>query len=207
MSQPIHPPPDTRALQLAAARGVIAAAMRQGRRTPAELAEAQLYAGVLFDPTTAQALVEVGREQAHAEACASHTAQIEELRQAVTVLRLRVAALTSVDELAAADGASCYICGCTEDRPCVGGCHWVPAPRMRDLCSACAAVIPGSPAELATQTAADEWVTCVNPRGCPRRERAARAAVMGWENGLCPQCAAHAADRADFLAAERGERP
>ena len=29
---------------------------------------------------------------------------------------------------------SCRICGCTDDRACKGGCHWID----RDLCSACA---------------------------------------------------------------------
>lgn len=34
--------------------------------------------------------------------------------------------------------ASCRVCGCTDDRDCPGGCHWV----MADLCSACVTVSP-----------------------------------------------------------------
>ncbi|WP_432135836.1 hypothetical protein [Streptomyces sp. bgisy154] len=41
-------------------------------------------------------------------------------------------------------GARCVRCGCTEDRPCEGGCAWVPGYLVVDLCSACA-----TPAELA----------------------------------------------------------
>lgn len=37
------------------------------------------------------------------------------------------------------DVASCRVCGCTDDRACPGGCHWVPDPTMAgDLCSRCA---------------------------------------------------------------------
>lgn len=33
---------------------------------------------------------------------------------------------------------ACRVCGCTEDRPCEGGCCWVPDPLMLgDVCSAC----------------------------------------------------------------------
>ncbi|WP_432156309.1 hypothetical protein [Streptomyces sp. bgisy153] len=47
-------------------------------------------------------------------------------------------------EDAADAGARCVRCGCTEDRPCEGGCAWVPGYLVVDLCSACA-----TPAELA----------------------------------------------------------
>lgn len=33
--------------------------------------------------------------------------------------------------------ARCRVCGCTENAPCPGGCHWVPDPQMGDLCSRC----------------------------------------------------------------------
>lgn len=33
--------------------------------------------------------------------------------------------------------ARCVRCGCTEDAPCEGGCSWVAAAGMVDLCSAC----------------------------------------------------------------------
>lgn len=37
------------------------------------------------------------------------------------------------------EGPSCFICGCTEDAACPGGCCWIedPAGLMRDICSAC----------------------------------------------------------------------
>lgn len=31
---------------------------------------------------------------------------------------------------------ACRVCGCTEDRACAGGCHWLSD--RDDLCSACA---------------------------------------------------------------------
>ncbi|MBF6560506.1 MAG: hypothetical protein IVW56_09465 [Candidatus Binataceae bacterium] len=37
-------------------------------------------------------------------------------------------------ERAAVDDRQCRICGCTDERTCAGGCHWV-AP---GLCSRCA---------------------------------------------------------------------
>jgi hypothetical protein len=40
---------------------------------------------------------------------------------------------------AADDIARCALCDCTEDRPCPGGCAWVPGGGLIDLCSACAA--------------------------------------------------------------------
>lgn len=36
------------------------------------------------------------------------------------------------------DDPACRVCGCTENSPCPGGCHWVPDPHMQgELCSAC----------------------------------------------------------------------
>lgn len=35
------------------------------------------------------------------------------------------------------DGASCRLCGCTEDDACEGGCCWVHDPAGADLCCAC----------------------------------------------------------------------
>lgn len=38
------------------------------------------------------------------------------------------------------DGPACRMCGCTENRACVGGCWWVPdALMLGELCSACQA--------------------------------------------------------------------
>lgn len=42
------------------------------------------------------------------------------------------------------DVARCKRCGCTEDRACQGGCHWIPNPQHIELCSSCA-----TPQELA----------------------------------------------------------
>lgn len=37
------------------------------------------------------------------------------------------------------DVARCRVCGCTEDRACPGGCHWVfDRTGQGDLCSSCA---------------------------------------------------------------------
>jgi hypothetical protein len=40
----------------------------------------------------------------------------------------------------AADGDAprCLYCGCTDERPCPGGCVWVPGPMDGGLCSRCA---------------------------------------------------------------------
>jgi hypothetical protein len=38
----------------------------------------------------------------------------------------------------AEDEARCHRCGCTENTPCAGGCHWVPNAGLVDLCSRCA---------------------------------------------------------------------
>jgi len=32
--------------------------------------------------------------------------------------------------------ASCTVCGCTENDPCTGGCHWVPGLPF-DICDQC----------------------------------------------------------------------
>lgn len=34
------------------------------------------------------------------------------------------------------DAANCAICGCTEDDPCDGGCHWIPGLPF-DICDQC----------------------------------------------------------------------
>jgi hypothetical protein len=35
------------------------------------------------------------------------------------------------------DETVCVICGCTDSRPCLGGCWWVPPAGMGDICSRC----------------------------------------------------------------------
>jgi hypothetical protein len=61
----------------------------------------------------------------------------------ITVLGLRFDAdlpepISDIPE----DEPACSVCGCTEDDPCPGGCHWVPSldPALGDLCSACVGV-------------------------------------------------------------------
>lgn len=44
--------------------------------------------------------------------------------------------MIDVDEI---EEPRCRVCGCTDERPCVGGCYWV----ADDLCSRCAAEIDG----------------------------------------------------------------
>ena len=36
---------------------------------------------------------------------------------------------------------ACLVCGCTQERACLGGCVWVGAPTGVDLCSRCAALV------------------------------------------------------------------
>ncbi len=36
---------------------------------------------------------------------------------------------------------ACLLCGCTQERACLGGCVWVGAPTGVDLCSRCAALV------------------------------------------------------------------
>lgn len=45
----------------------------------------------------------------------------------------------AAEALAALYPGTCAICGCTDERACPGGCHWVPDPgcKDRDICSAC----------------------------------------------------------------------
>lgn len=46
-------------------------------------------------------------------------------------------------ELPDEDGASCVMCGCTDDEACEGGCFWVPDNELnQDLCSACHDQLP-----------------------------------------------------------------
>lgn len=60
--------------------------------------------------------------------------------------RFPVTAAALPEQAAMADLATCRVCGCTEDRPCPGGCWWVSDPMMGDLCSSCPA--EGTPPEV-----------------------------------------------------------
>jgi hypothetical protein len=45
----------------------------------------------------------------------------------------------SVSEASLAGDPACRVCGCTENKPCLGGCCWVEDPKMLgELCSSCA---------------------------------------------------------------------
>lgn len=57
--------PDASPVQAAA--GVITAAMEHGHTAPAEIADAEQAAGILFDPKRAKDIEDAAREQAHAE--------------------------------------------------------------------------------------------------------------------------------------------
>jgi hypothetical protein len=52
----------------------------------------------------------------------------------------QLAAITPATDAAAVEDyvARCARCGCTEDRACQGGCHWIPNTQLIKLCSACA---------------------------------------------------------------------
>ena len=62
----------------------------------------------------------------------THT--IPEPAAAADPARLREGSGAPAAGEAAASARNCRICGCTDDRACAGGCHWV-AP---GLCSRCA---------------------------------------------------------------------
>jgi hypothetical protein len=52
---------------------------------------------------------------------------------------------------------ACLLCGCTQERACRGGCHWVAAPTGVDLCSRCTEVV--DPCRLPRRIPADmRWV-------------------------------------------------
>lgn len=86
--------------------------------------------------------------------------------------------------------ARCWLCGCTDDDACAGGCYWVPNGLMVDACSNC--VPPGqTPAPCLTagcRTAADNL-----DENDPFLFGWIRLQVAGAEQGpvwVCsPQCA------------------
>jgi hypothetical protein len=50
----------------------------------------------------------------------------------------RLASALAAQSAAIDEEVRCRVCGCREDRPCAGGCCWVPDPLMLgDLCSVC----------------------------------------------------------------------
>lgn len=85
--------------------------------------------------------------------------------------------------------AACWVCGCTEDAACPGGCWWVPDPWMEgDLCSAC---LPPSPAPSAEQwhrravDAARAWLAmCGIDTDGPVREAMDQHYGGGWNQFL-----------------------
>lgn len=92
------------------------------------------------------------------------------------------------------DGTTaCYLCGCTEDLACSGGCFWVPDPAgMRDICSACAPL--GLCGVTGCGTTADLGPSDPQTRAMIRIEVAGAEAGPVW---VCsPLCARQAIDRA-----------
>lgn len=51
--------------------------------------------------------------------------------------------------------AHCCVCGCTEDKPCPGGCYWVEDADMQDRCSSCV----GKPIPAAAKNGQDVAAT------------------------------------------------
>ncbi|MEU9349063.1 hypothetical protein AB0D74_48485 [Streptomyces sp. NPDC048278] len=64
---PAAPDVSANTVSVRAAAGVLEAAMTNGATTPAELAQAEADAGLLFDPQRAQDIAAAAAEQAHAE--------------------------------------------------------------------------------------------------------------------------------------------
>lgn len=94
-------------------------------------------------PVCAEVLLSAEAARAFESSCSTPTAAEapavlalgdSPLAQAPTVTLVKPA----VAQLDHEDEARCVRCGCTEDTPCVLGCHWVPNLQMVDLCSACA---------------------------------------------------------------------
>lgn len=96
-----------------AAEGVIAAAMKAGASTPRDLAQAEVDAGIVFDPQRAEAIATAAAEQAHAEDAAEIAERGRQLarmagdhRKVLAVMRLLEGRpgtdLLTVAELAAA---------------------------------------------------------------------------------------------------------
>jgi hypothetical protein len=89
-------------------------------------------------------------------------------------------------------GPRCYLCGCTEETACAGGCWWVRDPEaMRDVCSACA---PPEPCHTeGCGTTADLDASDPTMCGWVRVEVAGAAAEPVWVCSLL--CAEQAIDR------------
>lgn len=56
------------------------------------------------------------------------------------------------------DGRRCYVCGCTDDRACPGGCAWLPDP-VGARCSACS--LAAARMALAFYRAADKAANAI----------------------------------------------
>lgn len=90
-SQTDHRPPGP----VRAAAGVIAAAIEQGHSTAYEIASAQNDAGILFDPTRAQAIADASRKQGLTEAGAELT-QLRQDREAMWWFHRRMLAVAQL---------------------------------------------------------------------------------------------------------------
>ena len=64
-----------------------------------------------------------------------HFPTARNLAAAAEALQLELEQLTDGVEVPT---RSCDDCGCTDEHPCGGGCHWVPTPADQNLCSRCA---------------------------------------------------------------------
>jgi hypothetical protein len=103
--------------------------------------------------------------------------------------------------------ARCYLCGCTEDSACAGGCCWVPDPEgMRDVCSTCAPLDTCSTAGCGTT--ADLDPSDPQTWGWIRVKVAGAVPAPVW---VCtPLCAQQAIDRAEqdlAAAADSADEP
>lgn len=92
-----------------AAAGVITAAMEQGHTAPAEIADAEAAAGILFDPQRAKDIEDAAREQARAES----SAELADVRRQLDAVARLLEGRPAGDFLSAAEVARAIEYGTT----------------------------------------------------------------------------------------------
>ena len=81
------------------------------------------------------------------------------------------------------DVPRCFVCGCTDERACQGGCTWAAGPADRELCSRCAegiglAVAALERAASLLQELAAACQACRGESSCSRHHDALRRAAL-----------------------------
>ena len=99
--------------------------------TSESVLEPRVLARLRHQRVASLASAEVLRRTRHPRAAQQLLAAAEEL----------AAEIDSVEAGGDPRRRACLVCGCTQERGCLGGCVWVGAPTGVDLCSRCAAVV------------------------------------------------------------------